>query len=363
MPKSRVKPSQLLAAIALTLAAVALAGCEVVESFYPPQGITDHAVSTRSLYDIVFAIAAVIFIGVEAMILWTVLRYRRKSTDTELPPQTHGNNVVEVIWTAIPTLIVAVLFFLSWQVLNTVEARAAGPEIANIRAVAARFQWDFQYLDKDGNLLFAQSGIPEMPVPAGIPVHLTLQSKDVNHSFYVPVFLFKRDVIPGRENWFDFTVDPQYAGQSFRGQCAHLCGTYHAAMVFSLKVMSASDYTTWVAEQTAAAEAKKNATPPPSAAPDAEAVEIVAEGVQFTTTAVEAPADTPFTISFVNKDAGTPHNVVIHDGAAVTDPVLFDGEIFNGVETRAYSVPAIKAGSYLFICKVHPTMIGTLTVK
>ena len=108
----------------------------------------------------------------------------------------------------------------------------------------------------------------------------------------MPQLLMKRDVIPGRENWFDFTVDPQYAGQSFRGQCAHLCGTYHAAMVFSLKVMSASDYTTWVAEQTAAAEAKKNATPPPSAAPDAEAVEIVAEGVQFTTTAVEAPADT-----------------------------------------------------------------------
>ena len=181
--------------------------------------------------------------------------------------------------------------------LTVVEAKPASK--VHITAVAARFQWDFQYLDKSGKVIFDQQGVPEFPLPVGMPIHLTLQSKDVNHSFYVPVFLFKRDVIPGRENWFDFTVDPQYAGQSFRGQCAHLCGTYHAAMVFSLKVMSASDYTTWVAEQTAAAEAKKNATPPPSAAPDAEAVEIVAEGVQFTVNGDESAV--PITVEPARK--------------------------------------------------------------
>ena len=362
MRMPRVKPSQAVAAIVLLLVTLATGACQAVESLYPPQPITPTGQATHGLYDLVFAIAAVIFFLVEALIVWSVVRYRRKPTDTELPPQIHGNTTVEVIWTAIPLAIVAVLFVLSWQVLNTVEARSAEPEQANIRAVAARFQWEFDYLDADGNLKF-KIQLPEMPVPAGMPVHLTLQSKDVNHSYYVPQLLMKRDVIPGRENWFDFTVDPQYAGQTFRGQCAHLCGTYHGSMIFSLKVLSQAEYDAWFAEQVRIAEEKAKATPAPSASATGEKVTIVAEGVVFTTTAVTVKAGADFTISFENQDPGTPHNVQIHDGMQPTDPILYDGEIFNGVETRDYQVPAIKAGSYLYVCKVHPNMTGTLTVQ
>jgi plastocyanin len=114
-------------------------------------------------------------------------------------------------------------------------------------------------------------------------------------------------------------------------------------------------------------------TPPPSSAASAEAsapagsanpnlVMISALGVKFEQTAVTAPADTPFQVQFENKDAGTPHNVALHQGGP-TGAELFKGEVFNGVATRVYDVPALDAGTYAFVCTIHPTMTGTLTVE
>ncbi|HEY6014250.1 MAG TPA: cupredoxin domain-containing protein, partial [Candidatus Limnocylindrales bacterium] len=82
--------------------------------------------------------------------------------------------------------------------------------------------------------------------------------------------------------------------------------------------------------------------------------------IAFTTTDVTAPADTPFVIEFQNQDAGVPHNVDIKDAGGTS---VFKGEIFAGVATKNYEVPALKAGTYSFICDVHPNMTGTLTVK
>ena len=100
----------------------------------------------RDLYIIVFAIAAVIFFVVEGLIVWSVIRYRRKPGDDELPPQTHGNAIAEIVWTVVPTLIVAFMFVISWQTLNTVEAiSAAAPDRRSARS-AGQFQWTFDYL-------------------------------------------------------------------------------------------------------------------------------------------------------------------------------------------------------------------------
>jgi plastocyanin len=97
-----------------------------------------------------------------------------------------------------------------------------------------------------------------------------------------------------------------------------------------------------------------------SAAPSGESISIVAQGIAFTTTDVIAPADTAFVIAFDNEDAGTPHNVAIKDPSGAE---VFKGDIFNGVETRDYQVPALPAGAYTFACSVHPNMTGTLTVQ
>jgi hypothetical protein len=137
----------------------------------------------------------------KGLILWTVLRYRRRPGDDELPPQTHGNALAEALWTIIPSIIVAFLFVISWQTLNTVDAISAEPQM-RARALAAQFQWQFDYYDESGeNIVYTQL-IPAgegggMALPVGKNIELVLESRDVIHAFYVPQFLFKRDVNPG----------------------------------------------------------------------------------------------------------------------------------------------------------------------
>jgi cytochrome c oxidase subunit 2 len=380
MPMPRVRLPRFAPALALLLVAAFVAGCQALDPLYPPQAVTEQGTSTRNLYDIVFAIAVAIFVLVEGLILWAVIRYRRKPTDTDLPPQIHGNNLVEVIWTVIPTLIVAFLFVVSWQTLNVVDGRSSDPQVVHIRAVAARFQWTFEYLSPDGGQVVYTQIAPEMYVPAGETVRLSLRSPDVIHAFYVPQFLFKRDVVPGKENVFDFKVEAADAGQVFNGQCAELCGAYHDAMRFTVHALAPAEFEAWLQTQIAAARATPAPAASPSVAPSGSpsagqpgaspggpagqvTVEVSATNIAYDQTSISAPANTPFTIRFQNNDAGIPHNIVIHDGTSISDPALFDGEIFNGVDSRLYPVPALKPGTYLFSCKVHPNMTGTLTVQ
>jgi len=367
------------ALVLIALAAVAVvsgAGQAFVTSLYPPVAVTEQGARTRDLYTVVFAIAVVIFFVVEGLIVWTVLRYRRKPGDDALPAQIHGNNVAELTWTIIPTIIVVFLFVISWQTLNQVDTASASAQ-TKIRAVAGQFQWQFDYLADDGqtvlytqNLATGEGG--GMYVPAGRDVLLSLTSQDVIHAFYVPQFLFKRDVVPGRVNQFDFKVDAADAGQTFRGQCAELCGAGHRIMLFEVHALSPADFDAWLAD----AIAKSNATPPPAPsaqpgasgqpAPSGQAagptLQVSALNIAYEQTSLEAPAGTPFSIEFDNKDAGVPHNVSIHKDSASGQEV-FKGDIFNGPDKRTYSVPALDAGTYAFVCSVHPNMTGTLTVK
>jgi len=262
-PRSRTGSGALLAGliialvVAVSIILLAASGAtptSVWNSFFPVHnegGVTDRSTSVQGLYDIVFYIAVAIFFLVEGLIVWSAFRYRRKATDTELPPQTHGNNLVEVIWTIVPTIIVVFLFALSWQTLNTVEAKVTSD--VHVRAVAARFQWSFEYLDgaaPDAKVLFTQS-LPVgddggLVLPVGAPVTIDLRSEDVIHAFYVPKFLFKRDVVPGKTNTFSFTVED--AG-TYRGQCAELCGKEHGFMPIVVEVKSKEDYAKWAGEQ------------------------------------------------------------------------------------------------------------------
>jgi plastocyanin len=103
-------------------------------------------------------------------------------------------------------------------------------------------------------------------------------------------------------------------------------------------------------------------TAAPSGAPGGVVIKLSAQGVAFDTDSLEVPANTPFKIEFTNNDAGIPHNVAIHEGTP-TGPELWKGDLFNGVETRTFDVPALPAGAYGFVCTVHPNMVGTLTAK
>lgn len=262
--------------IVLSAAIVAIAlgvdligyGNTFVTGLYPPVAVTVQGAAIRDLYTIVFLVAVVIFFLVEGLILWSVIRYRRKPGDDALPPQTHGNNIAEAVWTIVPTLIVAFLFVISWQTLNVVNAISATPE-TRIHAQAGQFQWSFDYLAEDGTILFTQLA-PVGPdgglnIPTDRTIQLLLTSPDVIHAFYVPQFLFKRDVVPGRTNAFEFQVDEAQAGQTFRGQCAELCGSGHSLMLFDVHAMKSGDFDAWLAARVA--EASATPTPPASPAP------------------------------------------------------------------------------------------------
>ncbi len=364
-PRKRPAPDVLVAGLVVGILvalviAVFLTGFG--NSLFPPDAVTEQGREVRGLYNIVFAIAVAIFLLVEGLIVWSVLRYRRRPTDTELPTQTHGNNLVEVIWTVIPTVIVLYMFVISWQTLNHVDAVSAQPDI-RIHAIAGQFQWQFEYLDQDGKKVATQlapaydvdTGIGGMAVPVGRSVQVTLDSPDVIHAFYVPRFLFKRDVVPGQTNTFEFTVDATEAGQVFRGQCAELCGTGHRKMLFSVIALSQSDYDTWLR----ALVEKSNATPAPL--PSGTVLNVTAQTFKFDTASLEVPADAPFGIMFTNKDeAGVTHDIDIRDASGT---VLENEEVIPGGTTTNYALNPLPAGTYTFFCSIHSNMTGTLTVK
>jgi cytochrome c oxidase subunit 2 len=338
-------------------------------SFFPPDARSVEGQEIRKLYDVVFALAVVIFLVVEGLIIWTVVRYRRKPGDDILPPQTHGNNLAEILWTLIPTVIVIFLFVISWQTLNSVEAVDSQPAV-KVRAVAGQFQWSFEYLPADADattkaiftVTSPQGDEGGLFLPAGQTTHMFLRSPDVIHAFYVPQFLFKRDVVPHtdarNDNQFDIELPATEAGQTYRGQCAELCGIGHRIMLFDVHALGPDEFKAWYDKQIASA----NATPPPAPSGGAggPTIPLNAQGVKFDQSALTVPA-TGFVIHFDNKDAGTPHDVDILDGSGKK---VYDSKDFPGPAAQDLPVPPLPAGSYKFECSIHPTlMFGTLTVQ
>ncbi|MGH2445341.1 MAG: cytochrome c oxidase subunit II [Candidatus Limnocylindria bacterium] len=323
-----------------------LGGCLV-----PPEPKTVQGRDVFNLYLLVLALAAIVFVGVEGFILYAIFRYRRQPGDEALPAQLHGNNTVEIIWTAIPTVIVFVLFGFSMLTLSTVEARVEEPGVT-IEVEGFQWSWTFRYPNGEA-VTGAPGDPPVLAVPVGEPVRLRLNSLDVNHSFYVPQFLIKRDLIRMGENGnthdLEFTITE--AG-TYSGQCAEFCGLSHADMTFVVEAMDRASYDAHVAGLAS------GETPPPAAGECETTIEIKANNVQFDIDSFEVPAETAFCIAFENEEA-IPHNVSIVDGGEH----LFEGEFVNEPGSIVYNVPALPAGDYQFICDAHPTaMVGDVSV-
>jgi cytochrome c oxidase subunit II len=355
----------LLVAIAAVVAACANLGTtslppqpgnEEPPGFFPTTPITDAGTATQDLYTLTFVIAVIVFALVEGLLIYITIKFRRRPSDTELPAQIHGSNPLEILWTIVPTITVTVLFVAALITLtDKYEARAATPGVT-VDVTGFQWQWTFEY--RDQGLSFTGSGIngPTMALPINETVRFRLHATDVIHSFYVPQFLYKKDVVPGRVNEFDVTVTEP---GTYGGQCAEFCGIGHADMLFTVEAMDRAAFDAWIVEQ-------QQATPTgvPSAAPGAATIQVTSVSVLegFDPATLSAPANQPIAVNLTNSDTSAPHDF----GIRAANP---DGSDFKGDPdaqpggSATYNVPPLAPNSYEFYCTIHPNMIGTLQVQ
>ncbi|MBA4179706.1 MAG: cytochrome c oxidase subunit II [Anaerolinea sp.] len=260
MPTTRMRRPLRRALFLVSVAALALLTFATASAQSgQPKGITDEARDMHTLYVFTLVMAVVVFVLVEAALVYAIVKFRKKND--VLPAQTHGSTIIEMIWTGIPVLIVISLFTYSFIVLRNVE-NDPNPAAVVIDVTGFQYQWEFAYhldakganLDPDSPPTITQIGTaadePILRIPVDEPIEFRLKSNDVIHSFYVRDFLYKLDVIPGRDN--RFTVTAREEG-TYIGQCAELCGLNHALMRFQIEVMSREKFNEWVASESAAA--------------------------------------------------------------------------------------------------------------
>jgi cytochrome c oxidase subunit 2 len=232
------------------LGGLALTGCDVPNNefwrFGWPNGITEQADAMRRLWTGSVIAALIVGFLVWGLILWAVVRYRKRGD--ELPRQTAYNLPLEIVYTILPFLIIAGLFFFTVVVQDKVQKRSDKPD-ETVAVRAFKWNWQFSYpdaKDQNGDAVTTVGNSQEIPIlvlPTDRTIRFEVSSADVIHSFWVPEFLFKLDVIPGNENGrnnvFEVTVNKE---GSYVGRCAELCGTYHAFMNFEVRAVSGDDY-------------------------------------------------------------------------------------------------------------------------
>ena len=217
-----------------------------------PVGATDRTHQMHQLWMWSWLAAIIVGVLVWGLILYSCVKFRRRRDD-EIPVQTRYNLPIEILYTVAPIVIVLVLFYFTVTVQNHTLAAAdenGGKADHTVTVVGQQWSWTFNYDQDpalDGKTTVFEAGTPahqptlELPVNKSVEIHL--HSPDVDHSFWVPAFLFKMDVIPGRDNHFSFT--PTRLG-TYQGRCAELCGTYHSRMLFNVKVVSEADYAAYL---------------------------------------------------------------------------------------------------------------------
>jgi cytochrome c oxidase subunit 2 len=236
------------------LPAVALvaSGCSnnIVERAGWPSPVTDKGARTLGFWQGSMIAALAVGAFVTALILWACIRFRRRSAD-ELPRQVRYNLPIEVLYTAVPLVIVSVLFYFTAIRENDIDNLSVKPQL-RIGIVGYQWAWRFNYLNDGLTVNGAINKPPTLVVPTGEEIQFYEDSPDVIHSWWVVPFLFKRDDIPGRTNTFELKVTKTGL---FQGECAEYCGINHDRMLFQVRAMDPADYAQWLTKAKAAAAA------------------------------------------------------------------------------------------------------------
>ena len=227
----------------------ALAFADPTQASSPTNIFAPASTPAKSIFGLsvfVLAVTGAIFLVVFALLLYSIVRFRKKGNDDgREPPQVYGSNQVEMAWTIIPILIVVALFMATARVIALVQNTSPPGNAIAVTAIGHQFWWEYRY---------PQLGVVtanELHLPVSDPVHptptfITLLSADTDHSFWVPRLGGKTDLIPNHPN--SMWIDPQQTGV-YLGQCAQYCGTQHAKMLLRVYVQSKDDFDLWIRQQ------------------------------------------------------------------------------------------------------------------
>jgi cytochrome c oxidase subunit II len=245
-------------ALGLIVGAIVLGGCQA-PTFGAFRGATTQGKDEFKLWVGMVIAGLIVAVLVWGLIFWAIFRYRRK--DDTIPRQFHEHVLLEIIYTVIPVIIVAGIFYFTVVTENEVDAVTSHPSEV-VHVLAYQWGWKFTYYDSAGRYqgvriqtsaepkLLAQSAFsseyPQLVIPDNESVRIVLNSSDVIHGFYIPAFNFSRYAQPGVTNTFDFT--PTTPGL-YRGQCTQFCGLYHSEMLFSVRVESPTAFSSWLSSQ------------------------------------------------------------------------------------------------------------------
>jgi len=225
----------------------------------------------KDLYDVIFYIAVGVFLLVEILLIYAAAKFRRKSAN-EMPVQVHGNTNMELLWTIVPAIVIAIMFFMTLNTMDRMSAAgAAGSPIARTHAIGdlvaekrvkeaqpvdlaievtgRQWFWIFNY--NSGELTTDTNRGEPLIIPANKNIRLDMTSGDVIHAWYMPQFGPMRYVNPGEKSYVFFNVPPG----DYMGQCNVYCGLRHAYMLSHIRALPEEEYNKWYAEQTGAANA------------------------------------------------------------------------------------------------------------
>jgi cytochrome c oxidase subunit II len=243
-------------AAGLAVLLVALTGCtnDTFTRLGFPNPITKQGLVTLHLWQGSWIAGMAVACVVWGLILWAVIFHRKRRGDDRLPPQVRYNLPIEILYTAVPFVLIAVLFYYTARDEDYIDTLTSSSDVT-VNVVGYQWSWQFsypQYKLDNGSGVVTDNGVmypgplPVLELPTGETVRFNLTSPDVIHSFWIPEFLFKRDVIPGHPNHFEVTLT--HTG-TFVGHCSELCGLYHSRMLFTVKVVTPQQFQQWVTTQ------------------------------------------------------------------------------------------------------------------
>ena len=234
-----------LLASVLALGALVLTGCKNGSVYGYESDLSSVNEVSWHLWRGAWLAAGVVGIFTAILIVWPIIRHRRKEGDPQYPKQTQYNVPVEVIYTVVPFIIIAVLFYFTARDEAKITAKEPTKVMHTIDVTG--IQWSWQFGHQDGGEKAVVTGTPANPptlvLPQGERVAFNIHSNDVVHGFWIPAFMIQIQNLPGITNHLEFTANK--LGE-YPGRCNILCGRNHSQMVFKVKVVTPAEYKTYV---------------------------------------------------------------------------------------------------------------------